>query len=330
MLPPSRYIDLRSGSLMAVTDLHGDGDAFDRYLRTFFALYENGEVDRLLLMGDLIHGYGPAEEDHSLRMILRVMELQAKLGPDRLMMLIGNHEMPHIYGVSLAKGEQEFTPRFEHSLGKHRYEVVEFLKTLPFAVRTGAGVLFTHAGPDADSINRITRLRDFRHDDLIEEAESTLRAQGDLTPVYEAYEQISGHRYEELAREYLAVSGPGDGRYSQLLRALYIQERDHRFAVLWDFLFTQNERDMPIGAYEQVVLRYLDAFSIGAPSPQRVCVSGHIKVKREGYQIVTDQHLRLASAAHASPREAGKYMLLEMNKPIHKAEDLLPKLYSIF
>jgi hypothetical protein len=325
----SRYIDIRSGILMVVTDLHGEGSVFDRYIETFLALYETGEADRLLLLGDLIHSYGPPDSDHSLRMVQRVMELRQRLGEDRIIMLLGNHEMPHIYGVSLAKGEVEFTPRFEHQLGEERHKVSQFFKTLPFLVRTTGGVMYCHAGPDAESANRAGRLRTFRHDDLIEEAEAMLTQQGNLDQIYEAYQQISGQEYETLAREYLAVSGPADPRYSHLLRALYIQERDHRFATLWDFLFTQNERGLSSTIYEQVCRRYLDAYSIGATT-QRVCVSGHVVVREGGFQVVNPYHFRLASATHASPKTEGKYLLIDAQQPIHHAEELARYTMSIF
>ncbi|HLA43723.1 MAG TPA: metallophosphoesterase, partial [Aggregatilineales bacterium] len=146
-------------------------------------------------MGDLIHGYVDPVDDHSLRMALRVMELQKSLGEDYVIMLLGNHEMPHIYGVSLAKGELEFTPRFERTMGKYREILIEFFKGLPLAVRTSAGVLVTHAGPDENSINRGERLRRFNHDDLLQDADQTLAQQADLEKVYETYAQLSGQSY---------------------------------------------------------------------------------------------------------------------------------------
>ena len=325
-----RYLDIRSGILMIVTDLHGDGAAFNRYVETFLALRDMGEADRLIILGDLIHGYGKEADDASLSMVLRLMELQKSIGDDKIILLLGNHEMPHIYGVSLAKGNQEFTPRFERMLGSHRETVIEFFKRLPFVVRTTAGVLFCHAGPDDASITRAGRLRSFDHDALLQEADRNLAAQPDLNKVYETYAQISGESYENLAKKYLAVDGPNDPRYPHLMRALFISERDHRFAALWDFLFTQNERGVPLPVYEQLCQRYLDAFGAGAATQQRVCVSGHIQVPQGGYHVVNDRHFRLASAAHASPREAGAYLLMDSQKPISTARDLVQLARRIF
>jgi hypothetical protein len=63
--------------------------------------------------------------------------------------------------------------------------------------------------------------------------------------------------------------------------------------------------------------------------PQRVLVTGHIDCKG-GYKLVTEQQLRLASAKHAEPRQAGLYLLFDMGKPVKTAGELLPKLGSVF
>ena len=319
----SRYLDIRSGNIMVVTDLHGDGDAFDRYVTTFETLRREGEVDRLIFLGDLIHGYGSPEEDDSLRMILDVIALREKYGDDTVTMVLGNHEMPHIYGVSLAKGDLEFTPRFERALGKHRKKITNFLMKLPFAVRTSAGVLLCHAGPDSDSVRNIGRLRHFSHKTLLNDATKTLNAQDDIDAVYNSYAELSGggKSYAQLAQEYLAVENEDDPRFSHLLRALFISERDHRFSYLWDFLFSQNERGISMVVYEKICDKYLGEFSANAYAEQKVCVSGHIRVQG-GFQMVNQKHLRLASAAHASPREAGGFLLFDASKKIERATDL--------
>ena len=150
-----RVIDLDSGIAMVVTDLHGAWDVYYRLRNRFLEKYRLGEVQHFILCGDLIHGEGGDETDSSLEMLLDVMSLQAELGSDTVIMLLGNHELPHIYGLSLAKGSIQYTPRFEASLTRldqyfssvyRRKNVVDFLASLPFFVRTKAGVMLTHAG----------------------------------------------------------------------------------------------------------------------------------------------------------------------------------------
>lgn len=315
---------------MIVTDLHGDREAFDRYVRRFRELYEAGDAQRLILLGDLIHGYGPPEQDGSLRMVLDLMALQAEYGADTVIMLLGNHEMSHIYGVSLFKGDLAFTPRFEHSLGQHRARIIDFFERLPFLVRTGAGVLLGHAGPAVEVIGHVDALRTFDHRAILDRADKVLAQADDLDLLYRHYGQVHNVRYDEAAREMLAVSGPDDPRYTHLLRAFIVAQQDCDFARLWDALFTQNESGMSALVYGEVTQEFLRAWSAGAPVPQRVMVSGHIVTPAGGQELVNRQHLRLSSATHARPREAGAYLLLDCAHPVRSALDLADGLGSVF
>ena len=315
---------------MVITDLHGDRDAFDRYIACFRTLYQRGQAQRLVILGDLIHSYGPPNQDGSLSMVLDTIALQQELGPDTVIMLLGNHEMPHIYGVSLSKGTVEFTPRLEHKLGSDRELVLDFFQGLPFYLRTAAGVMLSHAGPSLESVGHADLLRYFDHQVLIDEAEHVLAQSDDLTGLYRQYQLMSGAPYDELARYYLAVTGPGDPRYSHLLRAFMITNQSRLFQILWGALFTQNEADLNPTIYQNGCQRFLTAFSADAPVEQRVMVSGHIVTPDGGCEVVNDYHLRLSSAAHARPRTAGQYLLLDCAQPVKTAEDLLGSLHTVF
>jgi len=324
-----RFVTLTHGTALVVTDLHGDLDAFARCVDLFHTLRERGEAQRLIFLGDLIHGYGPLDRDGSLTMILRVIKLQEELGPDTVMMLLGNHEMPHIYSITLAKGDMEFTSRFENLLGEHRDRVLSFFKSLPFAIRTASGVMLTHAGPALDAIRHADTLRYFDHQALLDEADATLAQAPDLAPLYQQYGGIHGAPYDELARHFLAVDGPDDPRYPHLLRGFMISQQSPAFAALWDALFTQNEYGLTPTAYVTGCQEYLRAFSAGAPVPQTVVVSGHIVTQR-GYALVNRYHLRVSSAAHARPREAGMALLLDCAGPVRSADELLHNLIGVF
>src|SRR5689334_7277366 len=154
---PDRILDLTSGVTMVVSDLHGDKDAFARHIGRFLQLRTRKKVDRLLILGDLIHQTSPESQDDSLQMVLDLIRMQHSLPPGSVVVLLGNHEMPHLYGVTLAKGNVEYTPQFEQALSRSgkRDEVLAFLNDLPFFVRTSAGVLFTHAGPDGSAMANI-------------------------------------------------------------------------------------------------------------------------------------------------------------------------------
>ncbi len=328
---PDRVLDLTAGVTMVVTDLHGDKDAFARYVGRFLQMRSRKKVDRLLILGDLIHSDGDEDADASLSILLDVIRMRASLGADAVVMLLGNHEMPHLYGVTLKRGDTEYTPRFEKALtasGK-RAEVIAFLKTLPFYVRTAAGIAFAHAGPDIEATIQFERVRHLDHDAVLAEYSQVLAINQAPEKLRQAYGEAMGMPYEMLARYYLAVEGKNDPRYDDLLRGFVIGQSSPDFQLLWDALFTRAEKGVSMQLYERILAKFLARLSEGAPVPQRTLVSGHIRVKG-GYEIITPQHFRLASAAHATPREAGQFLLLDAAQPIESVADLVGKLNSVF
>lgn len=334
-----RIIDLNSGIAMVVTDLHGTWDVYRRLRDLFLAQRAKGAVDYLVLCGDLIHNESTEEFDASLDMILDVMTLQAELGKDRVIMLLGNHELPHIYGLTLAKGAIEYTPRFEASLTRldqrykspyHRKDVTQFLAELPFFARTKAGVLITHAGASSDvmSAKHVERLCQLNHQDLINIADGDLK-KFDIISLQRGYSHFTGISYEEQAKRYLAVSGPDDSRYNELLRVLFLSGQNTDFDLMWNTLFSQNELDVGETVYLKTIKNFLQYFSEASPHEQRVLVAGHIGVK-DGYTEVGKQQLRLASYTHAFPKRAARYLMLDCETPVKTASDLVPKLRFVF
>ncbi|HET9222218.1 MAG TPA: metallophosphoesterase family protein, partial [Roseiflexaceae bacterium] len=142
-----RLWTLGSGTVMVVTDLHGDWEAYAHCRDRFVEQHANGQADWLVLTGDLIHrepGDGP---DRSLDIVLDILALRETFG-DAIIVLCGNHELPHLYGLVLRKGATTYTSPFEMALSAsgRRADVLEFFDALPFYVRTAAGVSIAHAG----------------------------------------------------------------------------------------------------------------------------------------------------------------------------------------
>ena len=327
----NRVLNLTGGMTMVVSDLHGDRDAFARYAGRFLQLHNRKRAQRLLFLGDLIHSDGPEGQDASLQIITDILRMRATLGPETVIALLGNHEMPHLYGVLLRKGQYEYTPRFEHALSAsgRRAEILAFFEQMPFYVRTAAGIAFTHAGPDGNAIAQFEELRRFDHAAIRSEYGHVLSLNPKPDELRMLYAEAMGMPYEVLARHYLAVEGPDDPRYDDLLRAFMISEHSREFEVLWSALFTRCEKEMSPALYERILGKFLEILSMGAPAPQRVLVTGHIEVTG-GHQMVTPYHLRLASAKHATPREAGEYFLFDAAQSVESAEDLVDKLGSVF
>ncbi len=334
-----RVVDLNDGVAMVVTDLHGAWDVYRRLRDQFLAFQAKNEVRYLVLCGDLIHSEGPDESDASLDMLVDVMALQAELGKDKVILLLGNHEMPHIYGLTLAKGSVEYTPRFEAMLTRldQRYKsphtrksIIEFLADLPFFVRTKSGVLVTHAGasPDVASAKHVERLLRVDHYALIEGADSELK-KFDIASLQRGYSHFTGLSYEDQARRYLAVTGPDDPRFNDLLRVLFLSGQNTDFDLTWNTLFSQNDLEVGELVYLRTLKNFLQYFSEVSPHEQRVMVAGHIGVK-DGYSEVGKQQLRVASYTHAFPKRSARYLLLDCEKPVKTASDLVPCLKFVF
>ena len=221
-----------------------------------------------------------------------------------------------------------FTPRFEHALGEFRDDVLAFFRSLPFMIRTQAGVLLSHAGPSLDVIGHAARLFAFDHQQILDEADHVLAQSPDLDDLYRQFRQLYGVPYEEMAFRDLAIRGRNDPRFPELLRAFMIGRQNPDFRMLWDTLFTQNDAGLTGQVYANGCAQFLRVFGDGA-APQTVAVSGHIAT-RGGHTVVNDYHLRIASAAHARPRETGEYLLVDCAALVESAEGLVPHLYSLF
>jgi hypothetical protein len=325
-----RLWSLRAGVVMVVTDLHGDWDAYRRYRDCFVDLHARGQVDGLAFTGDLIHAEPAAGPDRSLEIVLDVMALRASYGAG-VMYLCGNHEMPHIYGISLAKGNREYTPTFEAALTEsgRRDDVVALFNSLPFYVRTRAGVSLAHAGASpslADPANA-QKIFNWRHRELLDWAEGILVGQ-DVAALRRSYAKLSqAPSYQSMAQHYLCVSGPGDPRYDHLLRG-FLASSAPSFDLLWSALFTRCELEYGPADYAIFLDAMLKELSRDF-HPQHVLVSGHI-VASQGHAVVAQRHVRLASGIHARPRESGKYLIFDAARPVRSATDLLGGLKSVY
>ncbi len=328
--PYPRLWSLEAGVAMVVTDLHGDWDAYRRYRDRFVDLHAAGRANCLILTGDLVHAEKP-EGDRSLEIVLDVLDLRASYG-SAIIYLCGNHEMPHIYGISLAKGDRVYTPDFEKALSDsgRRDEVAALFNSLPFYLRTQAGVSLTHAGAASPIVNPANPLKLFNwsHQDLLAWADKTLTSE-DVAALREGYaSQHHNIPYNTLAAYFLAVSGPDDPRYNHLLRGFIASSYPDFERLLWPALFTRCEKQYGLTDYSIFLDALLKELSVDY-FPQQALVAGHITLKG-GHLIIANRHLRLASAHHATPRKAGQYLLFDTAQPIQSIEDLGNGLGSVF
>lgn len=325
-----RLWSLEAGRIMVVTDLHGDWDAYSRYRDRFLFLQAQGLADCLLFTGDLIHADDP-DNDDSLEIVLDVIALRRAFG-DAIIYLCGNHELPHIYGISLSRGERVYTPAFEKSLTRSglRAEVLALFDSLPFYIRTRAGISLTHAG--AASVISVPsappKLFNWSHQEILAWADRTLVGEDTEALRRGFVERNNQVPYHLLANYYLAVSDPADPRYNDLLCGFIASNHPDFFRVLWPALFTRNEAEYGSGDYRIFLEALLQALSADY-TPQHTLIAGHMAV-RKGHKIVAGQHLRLASGAHAHPREEGLYLVFDAARPIKDIHDLTRRASSVF
>ena len=342
----SRVVSLESGVAMVVTDLHGDWDAYRRYRDRFLALHARGQADYLIFTGDLIHSDGPPRTDRSLDILLDLLALREGLDgvpterqsapaerqsaptETRCVYLLGNHELPHLYGVVLSKGEQLYTPRFEAALGPHRGTILSLFASLPFYVRTRAGVSVCHAGAAAElsAPGAAARLFGYSHQRVLGEVAALLPAK-DRAAMRAGFAKLSGARYDDMARQYLAVTGVDDPRYDDLLVG-FVATSHPDLELLWAALFTRNELQYGERDYAIFLEALLQELSVGY-HPQEVLVTGHLAC-RGGHTLVAGRQLRLASGHHARPRRAARYLLFDVGRPVRHADQLLAGLGSVF
>jgi hypothetical protein len=250
---------------------------------------------------------------------------------EAIIYLCGNHELPHIYGFGLSRGKREYTPAFEAALSgsTQRAEIIELLSGLPWYVRTAAGVSVTHAGAAgvmADANNAV-KVFTWDHQRVLSEADAFLATQN-IDGMRRAYARLSqAQSYEELVTHYLAVSDPLDPRYDDLLRS-FIVTANPDFQVFYSALFTRCEQEYGLAEYAETLRLALHHLSTDYV-PQKVLVAGHMAVQN-GFQIVAEKHLRIASGSHARPRETGRYLLFDAARPIKEAADLLPSLHTVY
>ena len=323
-----RVVDIDHGVVMVVTDLHGDWPLYERYRDIFLALRERELVDMLVFAGDFIHSEGPPETDKSLDIVLDLMALRETLG-SRLIVLLGNHEMAHLYAVVLSKGDHTYTPRFEAALGRHRDAVLAFFDSLPFFVRTRAGVTVCHAGafPQARDWNAMARLFAFSHRDVW--ARGAARAPLHYRePLRLRLGELSDAPYEDFVRDYFAITDPNDPHYDDYLISQFAMAEPD-FDLLWEAFCESNELQYGEVAYSGYVAALLHHLSEDY-APQSVLVVGHVGC-RNGYRVTAGgRQLRVASGIHAYPYESARYLLFDAGKPVTDVKALLPGIGSVF
>jgi Calcineurin-like phosphoesterase len=141
--------------VMVVGDLHGNIPAFRQVLQAAELAKNPG---RHLVLQELIHGnkfYPDEKGDKSHQLVDVVAALKCQF-PDRVHLILGNHELSELTGRAIAKGGVALNALFRQgvefayaSMANDIYEAYRKLfATLPLAVRTPNRIFLCHTIPD--------------------------------------------------------------------------------------------------------------------------------------------------------------------------------------
>lgn len=144
------------GRLLCAADLRGNLRDLQAVLARFEALGDSGH---LLLLGDVVHGpLGKVEwppgvtgyRDESPGVLLKLSLLKER-HPDRVFLLLGEHEHGHVGGPHTSRFADDEVAALEGRLGREAAEWLKgWLQTWPLWAVSPSGVLFSHRAPSAD------------------------------------------------------------------------------------------------------------------------------------------------------------------------------------
>lgn len=301
----NKFVDINQGKLMVVSDIHGNWNDYQQAIQNFEELKARGEADFLIFEGDLIHGY-PGYVDDSRRIIDDLIERGANQNSD-IVTLLGNHDMIHIYHIMLQKGSLHFTIPFEQAIQDNRGIYMDFLKSMPFAVRTAGGVMLIHSGASAiigtgQEINYGISFDYFK-----------------LWPHDQILNEVANIAFQSQVPFHTSTFNPYIGK-------IFGQKKRGQF--LWEVLMNKNEYQYG-EAYFGFISRFLEFMGTGHSVPLNVLVSGHIEVS-DGVQVVCDEQLRISSGYGSRTDSHKKYLLIDASKTYTNAYELASECRNLY
>jgi len=141
------------GEAMFTGDLHGAKANMGRIIEiadldTF--------LDRHLVLQEVVHNiqFGLVDRDISFRVLERVAQLKLDY-PDRVHVILGNHELSELTGKKILKENHMLNKMFAEGIKSTYGEAAReiklayntFFKSMPLAVRTENGIFYCHSTP---------------------------------------------------------------------------------------------------------------------------------------------------------------------------------------
>ncbi len=151
------------GSLIATGDLHGHRRNFQRIL-SYADLA--GNPDRHIVLQEIIHG-GPQDSQQgclSYKLLFDVVRLKLDF-PDRVHIIMGNHDTAFIGDSKVMKDGQEMNLSMRQAIGREyqadsadiERAIKEFLLSQPLAVRCQNRICLSHSLPDDRRVDQFDK-----------------------------------------------------------------------------------------------------------------------------------------------------------------------------
>ncbi|MCL2700074.1 MAG: metallophosphoesterase [Phycisphaerae bacterium] len=153
-------LDAATTDVVLAGDIHGHRGNLAKIIE-YAALGAN--PGRVLVLQEIIHGPPDANgRDRSVELLARAARLKVA-HPTQVIFLLGNHDLSQVTGNEITKEGRgvckAFTAGVEYSFGPAAAEVgpamVDFLTSLPLAVRCPNGVLLSHSLPSASRMDKV-------------------------------------------------------------------------------------------------------------------------------------------------------------------------------
>ncbi len=284
-------LDIPEGRFMVVSDIHGRAEDFERVMKVWQGHKAAGEADGLIFLGDLVHGRGKWA-DRSPAFIDQLIEMGCNQPGSMVYALLGNHELVHIYHSELWSGNYCHTDELEEAIAHDRDHYVSFFEGMPYAIRTGGGVLLTHVGgsgylaglstgsyqPDFEALSQ------WDHRAVLQKLALKTGIRFDRTSIQKRFHPQLGENFR------------------------YFPEGD----FLWELLMNKNERTYK-KQYTNILRKTLSFLSEGHPVGLEAVVTGHVPVPK-GLELVNEMQLRLSSAYGAKDDSKKQYLILDASQ----------------
>lgn len=296
------------------SDIQGNWEDYRKIRDRYQALKRQGKADILVLDGDLIHGY-QGYEDKSVQILDDLID-----NPNTSVITpMGNHELMHVYHMQVSKKGQSFVEPFEEQIEHNRERYVEFMKQMPYAIRTSGGVLINHTGANPPMAGFARQ----PYEQLVQRTDGFELMDGlDHDAILEQLKKVTREAMEKQYGQKLADDFFDD--YSPQIGQVFGQTDIGNY--LWDVFFNKNEFEYGEEQYQAMLGRFMQTMGRGE-RPQRFLVSGHIEVP-EGYKVVNGKQLRICSSYGAE--DSNKVLaVVDASKKYNSVDELVSDLQPV-